>query len=824
MDYNLADFLDFEQMQRLLNGFCDMAGTAAAIIDLDGEILVGAHWQRICTDFHRPNAATCTKCIESDTDLANRLKAGERYSVYRCRNGLTDAASPITIAGEHVANAFVGQFLTEPADEDYFRKQAAEHGFDEKTYLEALAHVPVIHEKRLHGVLRFLQRLAEIVGTLAYNEMRRRLDAERISQSEMRYRSLVEHLPVQVFVKDTESTFVSCNQRFAQDLGIAPDEVVGKTDFDFYPTDLAEKYRADDKRVMESGQTDDFEEKHVHNGHGTYVRTIKSPLRDDTGTVTGVLGVFWDVTARRRAEEALRISEEKYRFLVENQTDMIVKFDRDFRLLFASPSYCRTFGQAQDELLGEAFDPFLSGDAGESAAQGFAEVFDPPYSCYREGRANTANGLRWQAWLSTGVLDDAGQTISVVAVGRDITSLKLAEEKRRALSARVQHAQKLESLGVLAGGIAHDFNNLLMAILGNADLALQDLSPVSPARDSINEIEQAARRAADLCRQMLAYSGKGQFFVEPIDLNEVIREMAHILEVSTSKNVALKYNHADNLPTIEGDASQIRQIVLSLATNASEAIGDVSGVVSLTTGAMECGREYLRDTSLDDDLPDGIYCYVEVSDTGCGMDKETQTKVFDPFFTTKFTGRGLGMAAAIGIVRGHRGAIKIYSEPGKGTSVKLLFPVCEQRELPRSSSPTMSKTLDEAIHRIAEGKTVLLVDDEDSVRAVGKRMLEKLGFNVLTAADGCKGIEVFMRHPNEIDCVLLDLTMPNMGGEETFQEMRGQCGDVCVVLSSGYNEQEAVSRFSGKGLAGFIQKPYQMTSLAETLRDALGTT
>ncbi len=398
----------------------------------------------------------------------------------------------------------------------------------------------------------------------------------------------------------------------------------------------------------------------------------------------------------------------------------------------------------------------------------------------------------------------------------DITERKRAEEDRRKLEAQIQHAQKLESLGVLAGGIAHDFNNLLLVVLGHADLALQDLSRVAPARESVDEIKKAAMRASELTGQLLAYSGKGQFVVTSIDLNEVIQEMGHLLQISISKKVVLRYDLEDSLPAIDADATQIRQILMNLITNASEAVGDKSGVVSITTGMVEATREYLQTVYMSGELAEGYYVFLEVSDTGCGMDEETQSKLFDPFFTTKFAGRGLGLAAVLGIVRGHRGAIKVYSEPGEGTTFKVLLPCGEQ------PAPPVGVEGVEPAEAWKGSATVLVVDDEETVRNIAKRMLEKIGFTVLTAADGREAVEVFGEHPDEIATVLLDMTMPHLNGEETFRELRRIRPEVRVILSSGYNEQEATNRFTGKGLAGFIQKPYEYSKLVAEFRGVLG--
>ena len=389
-----------------------------------------------------------------------------------------------------------------------------------------------------------------------------------------------------------------------------------------------------------------------------------------------------------------------------------------------------------------------------------------------------------------------------------------AQEERKNLEGKLQQAQKLESLGVLAGGIAHDFNNLLTAVLGNAELALMELSPEAPARAEIQQISTAARRAAQLTRQMLAYSGRGKFLVEALDLSKLVEEMAHLLQVSISKNVVLKYNFAENLPAIEADASQIRQVVMNLIINASEAIGEKSGVVTVSTGVIQAERSYLSETYLDENLPEGYYVSLEVADTGCGMDEQTQQKIFDPFFTTKFTGRGLGLAAVLGIVRGHGGALKIDSQPQRGSTFKVLFPASRQ--------PVEESVGPSATEQEWRGSGVILaVDDEETIRIAAKKILERQGFTVLTAEDGLEALEIFRSRADEIVAVLLDLTMPRLDGEETLRELRRIRPEVRVILSSGYDEEETANRFAGKGLAGFVQKPYGIRPLVEKIRQAL---
>jgi PAS domain S-box-containing protein len=423
---------------------------------------------------------------------------------------------------------------------------------------------------------------------------------------------------------------------------------------------------------------------------------------------------------------------------------------------------------------------------------------------------------RWALHDSYAVVDERTGELAIQVIIRDITAQKKAEEERRRLESRVQQAQKLESLGVLAGGIAHDFNNLLMGILGNAGIALMDLPPESPSRASVQRVEAAALRAAELTNQLLAYSGKGRFLVMPLNVNRAIEEMAHLLETVISKKVLLRMNLAADLPTIEADASQIRQILMNLITNASDAVGDDTGVVTITTGTVEVTRDYAA-TALLEDIPEGTYVFVEVTDTGCGMDAITLTHIWDPFFTTKEKGRGLGLAAVLGIIRGHKGAIKVYTEVARGTTFKALFPATSQEAEPLGAN---RRLLANEVAWRGNG-TILVADDEEAVRVVARMTLERFGFKVLLASDGLEALHLFRESSAEIVAVLLDMTMPNLGGEETFRELRRLKADVKVILSSGYTEQDAIEHFANKGISGFIQKPYRPASLIEKLRALL---
>jgi PAS domain S-box-containing protein len=419
-------------------------------------------------------------------------------------------------------------------------------------------------------------------------------------------------------------------------------------------------------------------------------------------------------------------------------------------------------------------------------------------------------------WLSSqGQRINQNGRVRVLGMFADITERVRAGERHRKLELKVQQAQKLESLGVLAGGIAHDFNNLLTVVIGNVGLLREIIPPEASAQETAGHIETAALRAADLTRQMLAYSGGGRFLISTVSLSDVVREMGTLLGSAFSKNAELRYQLAEGAPAVEADRSQIGQVVMNLITNAADALGGAPGVITIATGTMTVDRDWLAQAQVGEDAAPGDYLFLRVADTGCGMTPETLGKIFDPFFTTKFTGRGLGLAAVLGIVRGHEGAIRVETAPGRGSTFTVLFPPSSTSAAPVEPRPV------ESVAGWRGTGTVLVIDDESGVSLVTRRILEGQGLTVLVAADGAEGLRLFRQHADQISLVLVDKTMPGMNGLEVATELFKQRPELPVVLASGYDESSSLERTASYQLAAFLQKPFVANELIGIVRELL---
>ena len=524
-----------------------------------------------------------------------------------------------------------------------------------------------------------------------------------------------------------------------------------------------------------------------------------------------IAAISQDRTREKQTEEALRYKESVLQAILEALPAAVTLVDARRRTFKWISPYIETItGFKPEELIGHT-PRRLYGSEEEYLRVGRAyKLFELQDIVEVETQFISKDGSRKEILLKAVNRED-----EVLCVMFDITDRKRSERDRREMERHLLHVQKLESLGVLAGGIAHDFNNLLMGILGNTELLSMLLEDEPKTRKHLEAIERAAERAAGLCGQMLAYSGQASYETEPLDISTVIKEMQGILQVSIGKGIIINFRLASELPKVNADPSQMSQILMNLVINASEAIGERAGLITITTGTRFCTADDLATICIEEQLYPGDYVFIEVSDNGCGMEEDERKRIFEPFFTTKFTGRGLGMAAVHGIIRAHHGGIEIESERGEGTTIRILLPTMEMAE-------RIAET-DSAHLGGLQRPGVLLVDDEPEIRALGSQMLKMMGYMAMVAENGIEAVNTFKRHRGEIACVVLDLTMPEMDGQETLMELKRMEPGVKVIISSGYETKEVARRFAGLGVSGYLKKPYRFHQLSQILQSVIAS-
>ena len=625
--------------------------------------------------------------------------------------------------------------------------------------------------------------------------------------------ALFENGPAGFSIVDLEGRFVRVNPALCRLLRYSEKELLTMAFSDVtHPDDQGLGTAVLTRARGGDYHTSSFEKRYLRSdGELLWVLVNPTLLLDEEGRPAGYATLTLDVTERKQAEQALRQSEERHRTYVRAAPDGVFVIDGEGRYVDVNEAACTMTGHTREELLSmsirEMVEPARRGQAPARIAELAAA-----------GRIHLETVLRRKDGTLVPVTLDAVKLSGdrMMAFCKDRTESVRAELERRTMEEQLERTQRLESLGVLAGGIAHDFNNLLVGVLGNADVALLDTPSTSPARAPLDDIVRAAQRAADLCQQMLAYAGQTSVAMADLDINLAAADMAGLLGSALSKRASLSYHLAADLPPILADAAQVRQVIMNLITNAAESNREGAVQIEITTGALHFDRATLAGSYLKEELAPGRYVYLEVKDDGEGMDPETQRRMFDPFFTTKTTGRGLGLAALLGIVRAHEGAIDVDSRPGRGTTVRVVFPArapgARRADVDGSGSPESWRGWG----------TLLVVDDEPMVRTVTCKMLEAFGFEVIAAATGAQALVECKARVGELRCVLLDYSMPEMAGDEVLAELRELDAQVPVIVFSGFRDQSVEAPFAGLAVSAFLQKPFRMEELKTKLREALG--
>ena len=653
---------------------------------------------------------------------------------------------------------------------------------------------------------------------------------------------LLENLPERVFFKDRHSVYVSCNQNYARDLGIELSEIAGKTDYAFFPKDLAGKLIADDQRIMELGDSEDVEQQYVtKDGRESIVYMVRIPIKDESGSPVGILGILLDNTDRKRArralksyrddlkgvvptctaelrkakqqlekaikvrkrtEEALWESETRYRTVLEGSPDPIVVYDMEGKVLHLNPAFTRIFGWTMKELFGKRID-YVPRENWPETRLMISRVLAGESFSGIESRRYTKEGKVLDVSISAATYENC----EGVPAGSVITLRDITQGKR--LEAQLQQAQKMNAIGTLAGGIAHDFNNVLMGIQGHASLVSLETDPGHPHLEHLKGIRAMVQRGAELTKQLLAFARGGQCEAKPTDLNELI-EKAFEMFGRTKKEIRLYKRYQKEVWPVEVNQGQIQQVLLNLYVNAWQAMPN-GGALHIATNNVVLDESLTRPFGV---IP-GNYVRVSVTDTGIGMDRAVQERIFEPFFTTKDKdcGTGLGLASTYWIIKNHGGIISVYSKKGEGTTFNICIPASERK---------VAVEVEKLSHEIVKGTgTILLVEDENEILAVSEEMLKQMGYKVYRARSGKEAQEVFMRHQHEIDLAILNMIMPGMHGGEVYDRLKQINPAVKTLLVSGYNLHGLANEILQRGCDGFLQKPFNVEELSSRLRQIL---
>ena len=586
--------------------------------------------------------------------------------------------------------------------------------------------------------------------------------------------------------------------------GWTEEEVIGKT-YPAVPDDKQKKYYDYfEKKIDGMAFTDQEVLRQRKDGSRFYVSATSGPLRNEAGEVVGLISVMIDITNRKKAEEALMQSEERYRSLVENTQDGYFICDAaTYEFRFINQRMCDLLGYTQQEAMGLTFWDVVKPDDHPALKSALlrqmkgTETHLPPRVCHSLRK----QGSEFRAEISTSLVTYEERP-GIQGLLRDIT------EKER-LHAKLQQAQRLESVGTLAGGVAHDFNNLLMAIQGNTSLALTKLERSHPAFEKLKNITTYVQDAASLTKQLLGFARGGKYEVKATDLNELINKTTQMFG-RTKKEITIRIHPQENIWKVAVDRGQIEQVLLNLLVNAWQAMPG-GGHIHIQSANVVLDTNYAKAYN----VRAGPYVKTSVTDTGIGIDKSVQAKIFEPFFTTKERGRGtgLGLASAYGIVKNHDGIINVYSERGKGTTFTIYLP---------SSRQSMKDGVEDNSPPLTGTETLLLVDDEEMVLEIGKEMLDNLGYQTLVARNGRETIEIYQQEQGKIDLVILDMIMPEMSGGQTYEKLQQLDPNVKVLLSSGYSLNSSASYILHRGCNGFIQKPFNILELSRKIRDILG--
>ena len=631
-----------------------------------------------------------------------------------------------------------------------------------------------------------------------------------LRESEENYRALVEDMPALVcrFLPDGTLTFV--NNSYCRYFNKTRDELLGANFFQFIPAQEREDVRKQYRSLTQKSPAINYEHQvYTPGGDVHWQRWTDRALFDEKDNLYQYQSIGFDITESKRVEQALRISEERFREMAELMPQTVFESDIIGNLTFANRKAFDNFGYSQEDFDRgiNSLDMLIPEDR-RRAAENVAKIMGGEEIGLNEYTALRKDGSNFPIMVHSTIMVRDGETLGIRGCLIDITDRKKTEEERRRLETQFHQAQKLETIGTLAGGMAHDFNNLMATILGNTSLLLYDIDNTHPHYEPLKNIERQIKRGAELTTQLLGYARKGKYSVKPVNLNQIVEESATAFG-RTRKEITIQCGLADDLLAVEADQGQIQQVLLNLFVNAADAMPQGGTLVLKTSNATH------NDIKSKQYHPAaGDYLCLTVSDTGIGMDEKVRQRIFDPFFSTKASGKGtgLGLASVYGIIKNHGGYIDVQSQKGQGSQFNIFLPATDKKVL----------EIAEPAPEIMQGSgTILIVDDEKMVLDVGARLLKKLGYTVQESNNGRNAVALYKKLQDKINLVVLDIVMPDMGGGEVYDRLKEINPKVKVLLSSGYSIDDQAREIMGRGCDGFIQKPFSMKAMSDKLSEIL---
>jgi len=811
MKYNFKELVDISKLQELTDELYIAASIPSAIVSMDGEVLTGSGWQRICTDFHRQHPECKKDCFESDIKIRKQLNKGESFAIYKCPRGLVDASSPVIIAGEHVANIFSGQLFLKPPDEtteQFFREQARKFGFDETEYIRAFKEIPVFTEKEFRSALAFLAKLAQIIADMGLTQLKELESVEELLDSKERFKTL-STLTFEGILTHNNGVIIDSNRAVTKMIGYAREELIGENIIQLC---VPQEYHATIKENIVKGFAKPYEVM-VRRKDGTlFPAEIEAKDIKKKNKIFRVAAIR-DITELRQAAEILRESEEKYRQLFELESDAIFLIEKETgKILEVNTSATKIYGFSREELLTmKNIDLSAEPEKTKEATRDQLNLIPIRYHRKKDGSIFpveiTASHLNWQ------------ERESHIAAIRDISFRVKTEMERAKLEKELYQARKLESIGTLAGGIAHDFNNLLYVVLGNISLAQDDLKPEMGTSESLKAAKDACIKAKELTARLITFSKGGDPVKKMISIGDLLKNT--VVSSLQGSNIKPEISIANDIRQANIDEDQIKQVVRDIAVNAKEAM-DGNGQLKVSCKNIEISKKgYLT-------LSPGKYIKISFKDQGCGISKENLNKIFDPYFSTKDMGankgQGLGLTISYSIIEKHGGLITVESELRTGSIVSVYLPAASAKE-PGLQKPEEKSVAKEHVKQAGTGTgKILLMDDEEEIRTFLGQVINRLGYDV-ECTEGKEAVEIYkkaMESKEAFDVAILDLTNKvGMGGQETMRRLLEIDPDVKGIIITGYSDAPVVTNFRAYGFAGFITKPATRDRLSKVINEVI---